>query len=1032
MLAGILLAAVLAPRHDLHVRLDPDAHRLEVRDAIVLPAGEHRFTLHEGLEPTTATKGVRLRREDDAWIVKVPAGTPSIELAYAGSIHHPVENKGEDYARSFGETRGTIGPDGVVLSGTTAWIPTFDDAPFPFTLEVRLPAGWDAVSQGARTRHERDDSGTVVVWDSPEPQTEVYLIAAKFVETSRREGKVEAMAFLRERDDPLAAKYLDATARYLKMYEDLLGPYPYAKFALVENFWETGYGMPSFTLLGPKVIRLPFILNSSYPHEILHNWWGNGVFVDPARGNWCEGLTAYLADHLLQEQSGDASEYRQSTLQKYADYVSKAKDFPLAEFRERHSPATEAVGYGKSLLFFHELRRALGDETFAKGLRRFYETNRFRAATFDDLARSMGEVSGRDLAPSFRQAIDRTGAPRLALREVRVTTAGAVEGVVQQLQPEDPFALDLPLLVTTDGRPVEATVALRGRTTPFSIPVPGKALRLDADPAFDVFRKLDPLEIPPALSGVFGAERTLAILPSTAAPGLREAYRALATEWTRAEPGRVEVRDDADVTALPKDRSVWIFGKENRFAKDGPAVPGATGAGLATVAVARHPDRPDLAIGYVAADRAAQVPGLGRKLPHYHKYSYLAFEGDEPTNVAKGRWPVAGSPMTVSLVEGAIPERAALPKRAPLASPPPAFSTDRIAAVVRALSSSEMDGRKPGTDGHAKASAFVERGLREAGLRVTVAADGPRNVVATLPGTKPDYARQSVVVGAHYDHLGTGHPGADDNASGVAALLELARAFASGPPPDRTILFVAFDSEEEGRLGSRRFVEDLKRDGIEVRGMINLDTVGRLGAGKILVLGTGTASEWVHVFRGAGFVTGYPVEGVASDPGGSDQVSFQEAGIPAVQLFTGPHLDYHASGDTSDKVDAAGVAKVAAVAREAVEWLAGRAEPLTKTGSTPAGGDGSGRRVSLGTVPDFAFAGPGMKLDGVVPGSPAEKAGLAKGDVIVKLGDVDTPDLRAFSAALKALAPGSRVKVTYVRDGKQATVEAEIVARGNP
>jgi hypothetical protein len=299
-------------------------------------------------------------------------------------------------------------------------------------------------------------------------------------------------------------------------------------------------------------------------------------------------------------------------------------------------------------------------------------------------------------------------------------------------------------------------------------------------------------------------------------------------------------------------------------------------------------------------------------------------------------------------------------------------------------------------------------------------------------GTKADFARQAIVVGAHYDHLGSGHPGADDNASGVAALLELARAFASGPQPDRTILFVAFDAEEGGRLGSKRFVEDLKRDGIEARAMVNLDTVGRLGSGKILVLGTGTASEWIHVFRGAGFVTGFPVEGVASDPGGSDQVSFQEAGIPAVQLFTGPHLDYHAPGDTFDKVDVAGIAKVAAVAREAVEWLAGRAEPLTRTGATPAGGDGSGRKVSLGTIPDFAFAGPGMRLDGVVPGSPAEKAGLAKGDVIVKLGDTETADLRAFSAALKALSPGSRVKVTFVRDGKQATAEAEIVARGNP
>jgi hypothetical protein len=99
--------------------------------------------------------------------------------------------------------------------------------------------------------------------------------------------------YLRKPDEALAAKYLEATARNLEMYRGLIGTYPYDKFALVENFWETGYGMPSFTLLGPQIIRFPFILTSSYPHEILHNWWGNSVFVDYASGNWCEGLTAY-------------------------------------------------------------------------------------------------------------------------------------------------------------------------------------------------------------------------------------------------------------------------------------------------------------------------------------------------------------------------------------------------------------------------------------------------------------------------------------------------------------------------------------------------------------------------------------------------------------------------------------------------------------------------------------------------------------------------------------------------------------------
>lgn len=136
------------------------------------------------------------------------------------------------------------------------------------------------------------------------------------------------------------------------MYSELIGQYPYKKFAMVENFWETGYGMPSFTLLGPTVIRLPFILNSSYPHEILHNWWGNSVFVDYSKGNWCEGLTVYLADYLIKERQGKAKEYRMASLQKYSDYVKKAKDFPLTKFRSRHSSASEAVGYGKSMMFF--------------------------------------------------------------------------------------------------------------------------------------------------------------------------------------------------------------------------------------------------------------------------------------------------------------------------------------------------------------------------------------------------------------------------------------------------------------------------------------------------------------------------------------------------------------------------------------------------------------------------------------------------------------------------------------------------------
>jgi len=153
----------------------------------------------------------------------------------------------------------------VYLTGSSYWYPVFDSKLISFSLQVELPHSWDAVSQGERTQHLENEDNTFVQWESPEPQDEIFLIASQFTEYLRHTGHVTAMVFLRNPDADLANKYMEATSRYIEMYEKLIGPYPYKKFALVENFWETGLGMPSFTLLGSRVIRLPFIINSSYP-----------------------------------------------------------------------------------------------------------------------------------------------------------------------------------------------------------------------------------------------------------------------------------------------------------------------------------------------------------------------------------------------------------------------------------------------------------------------------------------------------------------------------------------------------------------------------------------------------------------------------------------------------------------------------------------------------------------------------------------------------------------------------------------------
>jgi hypothetical protein len=1106
--------------HDLEVRLEPSAHRIEVVDRVNLPAGvtddgdgELRFVLHAGLElqqpvpgylasppeivaagerfginesggsaAEVELKAYRLRPDPQA-----PARRATLELRYAGTIHHPLVEESEEYARSFSRTPGTIEPGGVVLSGSSVWLPLFDDELVTFRLALDLPSGWDAVSQGSRLRHEIDGDRRKVDWDSPEPMDEIYLVAAPFHEYARPAGEVTAFAFLREDDPNLAAKYLEATVQYIEMYRKLIGPYPYDKFALVENFWDTGFGMPSFTLLGPRIIRFPFILHSSYPHEILHNWWGNSVFVDYPTGNWCEGLTAYLADHLIREGQGRGTGYRRDTLKKYRNFVRGEKDFPLSEFRARHSSATEAVGYGKSLMLWHMLRRRVGDETFARGLARFYRDQQFRRAGFGDLQRAFSEEAGEDLAPFFRQWVERTGAPDLRLGSVdwlaEDEAGGELAIVLEQVQPGKPYRLDVPIALTFEGEAQARLHRLRlqGKRGVLRLRLPRPPERVDVDPQFDLFRRLDPLEVPPSLGQIFGAEQVALVLPASGGRIERDAWKRFAASWTGDDSEQVIVLHEEEIGALPEGRAVWVLGSDNRWASGPRAALAALGGGLdgerlqagetelpredhCFAFAVRDVQDPELALGWIGADNEAALPGLARKLPHYGKYSYVAFSGAEPTNVAKGQWPVLESPL-VRVVGERVVERAALPAREPLARLEPVFDPQSLIAHVDYLASEELEGRGAGSEGLELAVDYVARAFDEAGLtpggedgswfQVWTEPDGPggepvvlRNVIGVLPGRDPRRAGESVVIGAHVDHLGRGWPdvrsgeegklhlGADDNASGVAVLLELARLLGGELEPSRSIVFVAFSGEEWSLRGSKHYVKHPGRYPVsKMMAMINLDTVGRLGTQKITVFGTGSATEWIHIVMGVGFTTGIEARSVPQDLGGSDQKSFLDAGVPAIQIFTGAHEDYHRPGDRPEKLDAAGMVKVATFAREALVYLAERERSLTATlepaaqptpaTETPPGG----RRVSLGTLPEFSFPGPGVRVADVLAGTPAERAGLRPGDLILAIDDDEIADVRAYAQALRQRAPGETIRIRLRRDGEELELQATLVPR---
>ncbi len=738
--------------HRLTVGLDPAARQLAVDDRLLLlRGGTVEFLLHRQLGISSSDPQVEEvplgdvapflgQVEDNAgkagagsaatelglrrYRVHLPEGGGKLHLTYSGKFDFGLGTQQEEYQRGFRETTGIVSPEGVYLAGNGHWYPQFtlpagESELVEFELTARAPEGWNLVSQGNGT--SRDDLG-FAHWSSGGDigaTDEIYLVGGpsvryhQTVPPTATSAAVEAEVYLRQPDEALAARYLAATAQYLEMYGGLIGPYPYGKFALVENFWESGLGMASFTLLGPQVIRMPFILTSSYPHEILHNWWGNGVLVDFESGNWCEGLTAYMADHLMQEQRGQGEAYRREKLQGYSSYVKEGRDFPLTEFRSRHSAATEAVGYGKSLMGFHMLRRKLGDDRFRQWAALFFREERGRTASFADVRRTMEKVlgadSGADLGRFFHDWTERPGAAALAVEAVEVVAvdAGAggaagggafeVRGTLRQTQAGEPFALDVPLVVQTDGAPVLASVRLESAATSFALRVPTRPLALQVDPSFDLFRRLDPREIPPSIGQIFGEPRLLAVIAADASPAEAAAWRSLLESW-RTAAHDVQIVGEADLAenaSLPADRAVWLLGRGNRLAARFFAASGLTidaaGLGLdgtpiafaghTTVAVVRHPLSAERAIGWITVDPAllAALPGLGRKLPHYGKYSYLGFEGSEPTNMLKGQWAAADSPLRIDLRPAAergtaLPALALEPRRAlaelPAAVPP--------------------------------------------------------------------------------------------------------------------------------------------------------------------------------------------------------------------------------------------------------------------------------------------------------------------------------------------------------------------------
>lgn len=390
----------------------------------------------------------------------------------------------------------------------------------------------------------------------------------------------------------------------------------------------------------------------------------------------------------------------------------------------------------------------------------------------------------------------------------------------------------------------------------------------------------------------------------------------------------------------------------------------------------------------------------------------------------------------------------------------------QVLTDVRFLADDRQEGRGVGTAGLERAGAYIRDAFARAGLQAsfqdfTIPADAPavlhsnlggkatRNVVAVITGRSPTLRGEFVLVGAHYDHLGLGgfgaldpdstgrvHNGADDNASGTAALLEIGRLLAHRRPA-RTVVLVAFSGEELGTLGSSFFVQHAVPPGPidSLYAMLNLDMVGRLRNGRLMALGAATAKEFPALLDSLNTPARFDLRASGDGWGPSDHAVFFATRHPVLHFFTDLHDDYHRSTDDWDKLNIGGIVQVAQFVADLTLALANRPGALTFVDAPrpQAAAGGSGYGAYLGTIPDMTggSVSDGVRITGVRAGSPAESAGLQAGDVITAIGDKRIANLYDMTNALRSHQPGDTVVIVSRRQGVERRATAVLGKRAS-
>ena len=486
--AAALRPPVAITEYSLEVSFDLPRGKIQGQAVIQAPPGQ-KLVIHPGeltftqLTATGRRQAVNPGRKGGSLIL-FPQGP--VHLTYEATL------------KSTGENRITAG--GLVLQGL--WYPQVEGF-CRFKLTATLPAGFVAISEADRIIKEEKAGQAIFHFDFPYPRHDsagLSLVASNSFVTSNTSYKgIELWTYLLPAEAPLAAGYLERTKILLAKYENLFGPFPYRRFAIVESFLNFSLSLPTYVLLNREKLPAKDSEASNLDHELVHQWFGCAVSPDFEGGNWCEGLATYFSDHLQAEAKNAAWVYRRQLLAECQKQQPKIMEFALRNFTQGVGPPSRSVGYGKGAMVFYMLRRQVGDQAFAAALRQFFITNRFTVASWTDIQKSFERVTGRDLSWFFRQWVEEAGQPQIAIKKLEIDQKNRQYSVNLVLRQEgQPKRLTLPVTFTGPEGDRNFQVELDRGEKSFSFQLTFKPAAVVVDKDYTVFRALLPAEYPPA------------------------------------------------------------------------------------------------------------------------------------------------------------------------------------------------------------------------------------------------------------------------------------------------------------------------------------------------------------------------------------------------------------------------------------------------------------------------------------------------------------------------------------------------------